>query len=545
MRRTLLAALTAVAVTCAPAIVPGSAVASTSGSASAAGSRTSVAWTACDPAELPGLDCALVEVPLSHDRPRGRTIKIASTRKRHTVSDDRYQGVLLINPGGPGASGRAAPLWFQGGPVAAAAAAYDLIGFDPRGVGASQPRLVCGSSYDQPVRPGYVPASVRDETAWLGRAASFARACATSYGWLLPYMRTEDSARDLDAIRIALGQDKISYLGYSWGTYLGAVYGTLFPGRVHRLVLDSVVRPSGVWYADNLDQNRSMQGRIGDFFVWVASYDAVYHLGTDPAAVERKYYEARGALKAAPAQGRVGPSELDDTYLAAGYVNTVWHGLALALSGYLAGDDELLVRLYEAITWLSDDGTHAAYLATTCADARWPRDYFPTWHRDMVASHRVAPFATWENTWFNAPCAFWPTAASKPPRITGRGLPPILLLQATKDGATPYGGAVETHALLPSSRLVVEEGGGNHGISLAGNECVDGRLAAYLADGSVPASVPGPDAVCATNGDPPPPDAMRSAASGRSALRLLGPRGVREISLSSLQPVGGRPEPGG
>ncbi len=475
-----------------------------------------VAWSPCT-GSLEGLECASISVPLDHKRPWGKKIKIALSRKAHTVSDDKYQGVLLLNPGGPGASGLAAPTWFEGSGAEAASGAYDLIGFDPRGSGASEPRLDCGSGYNDPVRADYVPANLAEEKAWLARAKDFAAKCRQALGWMLPFMTTEDSARDLESIRKALGQKKINFLGYSWGTYLGATYATLFPSKVRRLVLDSVVRPSGVWYANNLDQNRAFEVRAKDFFAWVAKHDSVYRLGTTGAAVEKKYYEIRASLKAKPAGGRVGPSELDDTYLVGGYTNAVWTFLASGLAQYAAGSDSFLVVLYDAFAFSDSDSGHALYLATSCTDNAWPRSW-ATWHRDTVNLHRTAPFLTWGNTWFNAPCFYWPAKADRPVRVSGHGLPPVLIVQSTKDAATPYQGAVEMHRLLPTSRLVVENGGGNHGVSLSGNDCLDGHLAAYLTNGKVPASRPGPDALCAPVPDPEP---LSANAQARSAAPQL------------------------
>ncbi|MEV5410633.1 alpha/beta hydrolase [Thermopolyspora sp. NPDC052614] len=471
---------------------------------------SAIAWSPCTGA-LEGLECASIPVPLDYRRPWGKKIKIALSRKPHTVSADKYQGVLLLNPGGPGASGLAMPTWFAGSGAEAASGAYDLIGFDPRGAGASEPRLDCGSGYDDPVRADYVPANFAEEKAWLARAKDFARKCGQALGWLLPYMTTEDSARDLDSIRKALGQKQINFLGYSWGTYLGATYATLFPNRVRRLVLDSVVRPSGVWYADNLDQNRAFDARAKDFFAWTAKHDSVYHLGTTGDAVEKKYYEIRAALKAKPAGGKVGPSEFDDTFLVGGYANSVWPFLAAGLAEYAAGSEDFLVFLYGALAATDSDSGHALYLATSCTDNAWPRSW-ATWHRDAATLHRTAPFLTWGNTWFNAPCFYWPAKPERPVRISGHGLPPVLIIQSTKDAATPYQGAVEMHRLLRSSRLIVEDGGGNHGVTLAGNACLDGHLAAYLTDGTVPASRPGPDALCAPVPDPEPLAAANAAA---------------------------------
>ncbi|MDH2430190.1 alpha/beta hydrolase [Sphaerisporangium sp. TRM90804] len=472
---------------------------------------STVTWAPCT-GGLEGLECAKIPVPLDYSKPTGQKISIAVSRKKHTVSEADYQGILLMNPGGPGGSGLSAPGWFEGSVAQEASGAYDLIGFDPRGVGQSEPRLVCGSSYGQPVRPDYVPANAAEERAWLARAKDFSAKCGAAFGRLLKHMKTVDSARDLDTIRQALGQRKINYFGYSWGTYLGATYATLFPNKVRRFVLDSVVRPSGVWYEANLDQDRAFEVRAKDFFAWTAKYDSVYHLGTTGAAVEKKYYELRAKLKASPAQDRVGPSELDDTYLVGGYTNSVWIPLATGLSQAAQGSDDFLVTLYDAFAASDDDSGHALYLATSCTDARWPKNW-DRWRRDNWATYRTAPFLTWGNAWFNAPCITWPAKAGTPLPISGKGLPPVLLFQATKDAATPYPGAVEMHKLLPSSRLIVENGGGNHGISLSGNECLDAHLSAYLTDGTVPAQRRGVDATCAPLPDPVPSDGVTTRSA--------------------------------
>ena len=388
------------------------------------------------------------------------------------------------------------PLWFAGTGVEDAAAAYDLIGFDPRGSGASEPRLECGSGYDDPARPDYVPANLAEEKAWLERAKDFARKCARgAAARLLPHMTTVDSAHDLEAIRKALGSRRST----SSATPGAPTSAPTTPRSTRTGSAASCSTawygPSGVWYQSNLDQNRAFEVRAKDFFAWVARYDAVYGLGSTAADVERRYYEIRAALKTSPA-GKVGPSEYDDTFLAAGYTNALWPFLADGLAQAAAGDDGFLQALYQALAEPEGDSGHALYLATSCTDNRWPASW-TIWRRDATRLHRTAPFLTWANTWFNAPCLYWPARAGTPLRVSGHHLPPVLLFQSTKDAATPYQGAVEMHRLLPSSRLVVEDGGGNHGVTLAGNECIDRHLSAYLTDGTVPASRPGPDATCA------------------------------------------------
>ncbi|MQY02950.1 alpha/beta hydrolase [Actinomadura macrotermitis] len=494
----------------------------------ASADQPGIAWKPCpadDPVEkgaLKGLECGTLAVPLDHARPHGEKITLALSRARHTAA--RFQGAVLLNRGGPGAHGRDLPRAFTAGLPRAVAAGYDWIGFDPRGVGASRPAIVCDEGYQNPGRPraDTVPRSPAAEAAWVRRAQRYAADCGRRYPRLLPHMGTADWARDMDAIRAALGQRKINFFGYSYGTYLGAVYATMYPGRVRRMVLDSVVRPSGVWYDDNLDQNVAFEKRIRVYFGWIAKHHKVYRLGKSGKAVAAAYARARGRLAAKPVNGRIGATELDDVFLADGYGDYSWAAHARALSAYVrTNDGRGLAKAWQPPGWL-DQNNYAVYEAVQCRDAAWPRDW-KTWHADNTLLYRRGyRFETWSNAWYNAPCAFWSVPGGPPPRVQGRpGLPGLLLVQATRDAATPYSGGVEMHRRFPSSRLLVQAGGGNHGVTLGGDACVDRTVAAYFGQGRLPADRPGPDATCQAG---PPPPAKRLADPGARA----GDRPVRE-----------------
>ncbi|MFI9819646.1 alpha/beta hydrolase [Streptomyces sp. NPDC052013] len=486
------------------------------------------AWKKCGTEDYPTLQCASVQVPLDHADPDGRTITLALSRVPHTART--YQGPLLVNPGGPGGSGRTLAGFVASSLPKRVAGQYDVIGFDPRGVGASTPALDCGPGHFDPVRPDPVPVTGAVEQANLARVKSFAESCRTKYADVLPYINTVSAARDLDVLRRALGAEKVNYFGYSYGTYLGAVYAKLYPQRVRRLVLDSVVDPTEVWYDANLNQDHAFNDRHRAFMAWVARHDAHYRLGTDPERVEARWYAMRAALAEEPADGKVGPAELEDTYVPGGYYNGYWPYLAEAFSAYVNdGDDAPLVEAYEnfgAIDAAGDNG-YSIYTAVQCRDATWPRDW-EQWRKDNWAVYEKAPFMAWNNAWYNAPCAFWPTDAVRPVRIANDELPPALLFQATHDAATPYRGGVTVHHLLADSSLVVEQGGGNHGITLSGSACLDRHLAAYLSDGTVPRGGHGDaDAVCEALPEPKPSasKAAPGTARGSTLHGLLGFRG--------------------
>ncbi|KUL25103.1 alpha/beta hydrolase [Streptomyces regalis] len=474
-------------------------------------------WKKCGTKKYPTLQCASLKVPLDHSRPRGRQITLALSRVPHTAK--KFQGPLLVNPGGPGGSGLNLAGFVASTLPRAVAAQYDVIGFDPRGVGKSKPALDCRPGHFAAVRGDAVPSTFQIEQANLRRAETFARACGEKYGDVLPYIDTVSTVRDMDRIRAALGARQINYFGYSYGTYLGAVYAKLFPERVRRAALDSVVDPTGVWYASNLAQDHAFNARHRAFMAWVAKHNSTYRLGTHPELVGAKWYAMRAALARTAAGGKVGASELDDTYVPGGYYNGHWPHLAEAFAAYVNDKNaDLLIEAYDKLgaADASDDNGYSIYASVQCRDAAWPRDWH-VWRADNWVVYAKAPFMTWSNAWYNAPCAFWPTSSLHSMNVANAKVPPVLLFQATEDAATPYAGAVTAHRLLARSSLVVEQGGGNHGITLGGNACLDKYLTAYLTDGTVPRRRGAVDAVCEALPDPKPLSSKVASTSSRGA----------------------------
>ncbi|GAB2913879.1 alpha/beta hydrolase [Nonomuraea fastidiosa] len=493
-----------------------------------------VTWAACPKA--PGksasaeLECATVQVPLDYRRPKAQTIKLALNRiKAKVPSGSRHLGTLLINPGGPGSPGRNLTEYVASSLPADVAERYDIVGFDPRGVGGSEPAIHCmdAETFYKAPRLDQIPRNRTHEKALRSRAARYAEACGDRWSWLLPHLTTENSARDMDRIRAALGEEKISYFGYSYGTYLGAVYATLFPGRIKRLVMDSTVDPSGSWYTLNLRQNRSFERRHRQFLAWTARHNDVYKLGSTVKQTSFAFYAMRDRLRSHPAGGVVGPSELDDTFALAGYTDKVWPSFAQAWSSYVRdGDASGLTDIYtrHGKNDAADENGYAVYLGVECSDARWPRKW-EKWRADMTRMHRKAPFLTWPNAWYNAPCAFWPVRGGTPVQVKDSPkLPPFLILQSKDDAATPYRGAQEMAERFPRARLVVDQGG-NHGVTLAGNACMDRHLVAYLRDGTLPRD----GSSCAAAQQPSPAVAAPQAAGRSRAPDLLGLLGVLDL----------------
>lgn len=506
-----LATVLCLTVTGAVATAPdGSAATAAAATSSRVASGSPVHWGRCASRTLRafGARCGYVKVPLDYAHPGGRQIRLAVSRVRHTVRRSRYQGALLLNPGGPGGSGLGLSVL---GPVVSqdfgrrdVGGAYDWVGFDPRGVGASRPALSCDPGYLGPDRPEYVPSTPYLYRVWQSRSRHYARACGRAGGRLLAHMRTEDSARDLDRIRQALGVRQISYYGFSYGTYLAQVYTSLFPGRMRRMVLDSNVDPRKVWYRANLAQDLAFDRNIRIFFGWLARHDSTYHLGATRSAVAQRYRQVRAQLAATPINGIVGPDEWDDVFLYAGYVQFLWPELGDVFAGWVnAGDGAPVVAEYRSFDTPGDDNSYAVYNAVSCVDDTWKDESFL---QDQWATYYRAPFLTWGNAWFNGPCYHWPAKARSRTRVSGSGAGPALLVDETRDAATPYSGSVYVRSIFRRSRLVAVVGGTSHAVTPGGNRCVDRRIFDFLATGKLPPRRSGSraDVRCAAGPQPRP-----------------------------------------
>ena len=490
--------------------------------------QPSITWGPCSDPNLQQFNaqCGNLSVPLDYHNPNGAQIQLAVSRIQHTSSN--YQGVILTNPGGPGASGLGLDPFliaqFQADGYGSTTADYDWIGFDPRGVGSSVPAISCDPNYMGPDRPFYVPFTRSLLDTWLSRSRGYAQDCASQSAEqtaLLHHMTTVDSAQDMDSIRQALGQPQITYYGFSYGTYLGQVYSTLFPSHVRRLILDSNVDPRTVWYQANLDQDVAFNRNENIWWAWLAKYNSVYHLGATQQAVARTFYRTEAQLLLRPAGGVVGPDEWVDIFLQPAYYQPTWVTYAQAFSDWVNHHDAAaaneLIGLYQAVDSPGNDNGFAAYLAVQCTDAPWPTNW-SRWSRDNWAIFSYAPFMTWANAWFNAPCIYWPAPPNRPVAINGGGIQSALLIDETLDAATPFPGSLEVRRLFPHSVLLAEPGGTTHAETPSGDLCVDGTIAAYLADGTLPPrnnSAPW-DKTCAPPPVPVPPGASATTAAAKA-----------------------------
>ena len=468
-------------------------------------------------------------MPLDYRAPHGTKIRIAVSRLAHT-SDAHFQGAMFTNPGGPGGSGLDLPVLAQYVPNHVGDD-YDWYGFDPRGVGASVPSLSCNAGYFKGDRPPYRPTTKAVHTAWVKRSKAYAAACAKAPGHaLFAHVATTDTVADMESLRRAIGVATINYYGFSYGTYLGAVYATLHPTRVRRFVLDSTVDPRRAFYQSNLDQDVAFQKTFDVYFRWLAKYHSVYHVGNTYQAVRSHYLASIAKLDRHAARGVLGGDEFIDVFTSAGYYVYGWEDIAEAYSAYLDhGDATPLIAMYRDAnpTGKGGDNSYAMYLGTQCTDARWPRSQ----HRldaDSVRLNKKYDYFTWSNAWFNGPCAYWHYSGRvHPVKVTGHEVSAkILMIDETLDAATPYSGSLYVRKIFPTASLIEGRNGTTHAGSLSGVSCTDNAIAAYLATGTTPARRSGnrSDKVCPPVPKPNPLSDARSAAttggSGRGAVLL-------------------------
>ncbi|MGW2721184.1 alpha/beta hydrolase [Streptomyces sp. NPDC001492] len=457
------------------------------------------------------IQCGYVSVPVDYAHPYGKQIKLAVDRIGNTGTKEERQGALVYNPGGPGGSGMRFPRRVTTkNPVwANVAKAYDFVGFDPRGVGHSAPiSCIDPQEFVKAPKADPVPDSEADKQAQRKLAAEYAKGCAERTGKaMLSQMTTPNTVRDLDVIRAALGEKKLNYLGVSYGTYIGAVYGTMFPGHLRRMIVDSVVDPARekIWYQANLDQDVAFEGRWKDWEDWVAANDAAFHLGTTRDAVQAKWLELRATAKKSPLGGVVGPAELISFFQSAPYYDSSWVPVATAFSKYFAGDTQALVDaaapdMSDTAGNITAENGNAVYTAVECTDAKWPTSW-KKWDKDNTELNKNYPFMTWANAWMNLPCATWPVKQQTPVNVkTHKGLPQVMIVQSTHDAATPYDGAVELHHRFKGSRLITEKDAGSHGVTGLVNPCINQRVDDYLLSGKLDAA----DVTCTPHATPKP-----------------------------------------
>ncbi|GAA2673889.1 alpha/beta hydrolase [Streptomyces lunalinharesii] len=449
------------------------------------------------------VECGRLSVPLDWHDPQSPHIEIAVSRIPASGTPAERRGALVVNPGGPGGSGLPYAVTKRAKLPASVRRSYDVIGFDPRGVGRSAP-ADCGPMGGLFDAPGDdpVPAGATAENEYLGALRTMADDCARQSAAALPHLSTEQTARDMDALRAALGQRRTNFLGVSYGSYLGAAYAALFPHRTGRMVLDSVVGPWD-WYDFDALQSRALLRQRNTFFTWVAAHPERFELGASATATRRSYLTARRELAEHPVNG-IGPAEFDRAvYRALGRTER-WAPLADGLRSYLRTGNPDPFRPATAFDGPDSRNYEAANRIVKCADGP-----ATTPHRILTDLHRMRrldpqPILTGMEA---SACAYWHHRPAHRTPLGSPDAPPALLVASEHDPVTPIEGARRLRPLLPGSRLITLHDDYSHGVFASrGNTCVDATTAAYLTDGTLPTE----DVHCAGPGLPAVPQQTHS-----------------------------------
>ncbi|RTL63640.1 MAG: alpha/beta hydrolase [Pseudonocardiaceae bacterium] len=447
----------------------------------------------------PGLDCAALRVPLDYTNPDGRTADIAVLRHKATDQANRI-GSLLVNPGGPGGSGIefAASLGTSAKTPASVLARFDLVGFDPRGVGASTPAIDClddkqndAERADDDTDPS--PAGVAGTEAENKR---FVQGCVSKTGVdVLANVGTRDVVKDMDVLRAVLGDQKLTYAGFSYGTRIGSTYAEAFPQNVRALVLDGALDPQQTTIDRTVDQNAGFQGAFDAFAKWCASQTTPCPLGQDPAKATTVWLSLVRPLIDDPlpaGAGRtLGWNDAQTGISQALYVSAAYPILSRGIADLARGNGTILLRLADLYYDRDASGHYSnmleAFTAISCVDEQQITD-----RAQIDAQNRkvdeVAPFRSTGKGPVDAldPCAFWPVKPTSQPHVPKvDGLPPTVVVSVTGDPATPYQAGVDLAKALGGRLIKVD--GDQHTASLQGNACVDHAVAAYLTDLTLPA----------------------------------------------------------
>jgi pimeloyl-ACP methyl ester carboxylesterase len=443
-------------------------------------------WQPCG-----SVDCARLRVALAPGTPSLGTISLELVR--HRATGDRI-GALLTNPGGPGASS----LWIaqQATDIFPATLLehFDVIAWDPRGVGRST-AVRCGEKLDTFWSQDRSPDNAKEVASNVAAAKRLAGECEAKSGRILPYLSSRNTVADMDAIRRALGDDKISYLGFSYGTYLGALYADTYPEHVRAMVLDGAIDPSLSSEAATAEQADGFDRALDAFLSDCARRsDCAFKGGGNP---QRAYDELMRSIDAEPLFARVdgeqrelGPGEADIGVAEALYGGREsWPELAAALADAARSNGAKLLELSDQYTDRDKGGTYsnqtAAFYAIGCLDAPAPATVREV-ERDAKSAAARAPHFGVTTTWLGLPCTYWPVKSTVTPApLHAAGAPPILVLGTTHDPATPFAWARALAAQLDSGHLVALDDEG-HAAYGRGNECIDDIVHAYLLDLKVP-----------------------------------------------------------
>lgn len=442
-----------------------------------------ISWRPCGIQDAASKLCATVLAPLDYRHPDAKAITLAIARRPSAAP--RPKGMIFTNPGGPGASGVDFLDFFNAHGLGQS---YDIVSWDPRGSGRSTP-VACFTDRQMEdfIASDYSPENAAQTQQLIDLDTEFGRACLARSGGLLEHISTQDTVRDLDLLRRLLGQKRLNYFGFSAGTSIGAMYATMFPHRVGRMVLDGATSIGG---ASRVSQTDSFNRTLGNFAAWCARQGC--RLGDTKSHVEQTITTFLQGLDRKTIPG--GRRDLTQALATSGLIFALYS----PASSWPVMLDGLEKAIYfdngtELMTWAdayyqrADNGQfsqfNAAFPAIRCLDERdhGVAGELQSWRKDEKRAPVLGPFIGPDLT-----CATWPVPATGDTshKISYSGRPPVVILGTTGDPATPYEDARQMHKALVSSRLITLVGDGH--LAFDQSACVQAKVLGYFVGGQVP-----------------------------------------------------------
>ena len=442
----------------------------------------SIDWKPCNGDSLGEVLCATFTVPYDYEKPEVGQFSL-HLKMNPAREPSKRIGSMLVNPGGPGFGGSFladnAESYFGGDLVDA----FDIIGWDPRGTGESTPFVDCIDNLDKYFATDPTPQNAAEKTALIDATRLFSEACEKKSGDILPYISTNNTARDMDAIRAALGEEKITYFGFSYGSELGATWATMFPTTVRAIVLDGATDPEADYMQSGLDQAKGFEAQFATFLKECsAEKTCAFHNKGDAEGAYDKLIAELDARPLVVSKDRtvVNQSVAFTAIAEAMYSSAMWTELEVALAAAQKGKGAGLLSLYDQYYQRSGDGTYGneleAFYSIQCLDDPGPQTveetdaYTPKF---IAAAPRLAfGFATGYG------CIFWKAKPDLRIKITGKGAGPIIVIGTTGDAATPLASSRKMTAALEDGRLIVVTA--NRHTGYGENTCVTDAVNKYL-----------------------------------------------------------------
>jgi pimeloyl-ACP methyl ester carboxylesterase len=449
-----------------------------------------IVWTACDGSTNTEVECGNIEVPFDYADPEQGSFVLYIKKHNAANPADRI-GSMMVNPGGPGFGGSSladdAQYYFSQDLIDR----FDIIAWDPRGTGESTPAVNCVDTFDEYFGLDSPPETPEEKQALIDASQAFNDKCAENSGTILPFISTKASAQDINSLRLALGEEKVSFFGFSYGSELGTTWATMFPETVRAIVVDGAVDPTASSIQEGMSQAKGFEGQLATFLKQCSERTTCefHNNGDAEAAFDKLVLDIDAKpLEVSKDRTLVTQGVLFTAVAQAMYSDYYWPQLSEALSAAQGGDGKGILQLYDDYYQRKDDGTYGneleAFLAISCLDDPGATS------TEEVDSH-IADFIAAAprlggNFAYGYSCALWPVEQAAKVTITGKGAGPIVVVGTTGDAATPLSSTRKMAQGLEQGILIVVDA--NQHTGYGANNCVVKAVDDYLIKLTVPAN---------------------------------------------------------